>query len=31
MPQIRRWVGGRGWGEWRGRVGGLMMPSDTGN
>jgi len=26
------WMGGRGWRGWRGRVrvGGLMMPSDTG-
>jgi len=30
MPQIRGWVDGRGWGEWRGRVGGLTMLSDTG-
>jgi len=27
MPQIRGWVGGRGVG----RVGGLTMPSDTGD
>jgi len=31
MPQIRgRWAGG-GWGGWRRRVGGLTMPSETGN
>jgi len=29
MPQIRGWAGGRG--GWRGRVDGLMIPSDTGN
>jgi len=31
MPQIRGWVGGRGWGKWRGRMGGLTMPSDIGD
>jgi len=31
MPQIRGWVGKRGWGGLRGRVGGLTMLSDTGN
>jgi len=28
MPQIRGWVGGK-WRGWRGRMGRLMMPSDT--
>jgi len=31
MPQIRGWVGKRGWEGWRERVGGLTMPSDTGD
>jgi len=31
MPQIRGWVGGRGWGGWRGRAGELTMLSGTGD
>jgi len=31
MPRIRRWVGGRGWEGWRGRVGGFTISVDTGN